>query len=271
MSISFDRAADFYDETRGYPPGVGERVGRALLEAAGATPEIRLLELGVGTGRIALPIIRAGYRYTGVDISPRMMSRLRAALAEIPGATERVTLVEGDATALPFADRSFDVVLAVHVFHLVSDRARAVAESVRVLARPGVVLAGEDDVADDDPSHEASAVWREILLGLGWPAPSTEEREEARSVVGEWQRLGGVVDRFVAVEEARPWTPARYVEGMERRLWSSTWAVPDDIYPEAVRRLHAWANRHYGAALHTPLPSRWRFVIACGRFPGPSG
>ena len=38
MSISFDRAADFYDETRGYPPDVQERIGKALLDAAGAKP-----------------------------------------------------------------------------------------------------------------------------------------------------------------------------------------------------------------------------------------
>src|SRR5438128_12662491 len=98
LSISFDRAADTYDQTRGYPPDVQERIGRALLDAAGATHQSRILEMGVGTGRIALPIIRAGYRYTGVDISPRMMEKLRAALRPIPGAEQRVTLVEGDIT-----------------------------------------------------------------------------------------------------------------------------------------------------------------------------
>src|SRR5437868_2756129 len=91
-AISFDRAADYYDATRGYPPAVQAQIGQALLDAAGATPETRILELGVGTGRIALPIIRAGYRYTGIDIAPRMLDKLRTALAEIPGADERVTL-----------------------------------------------------------------------------------------------------------------------------------------------------------------------------------
>src|ERR687885_57823 len=105
LSVSFDHAADIYDQTRGYPPDVQERIGHALLDAAGATHTPRILEMGVGTGRIALPIIRAGYRYTGVDISPRMLEKLRAALRTIPGAEQRVTLVEGDITALPFVDR----------------------------------------------------------------------------------------------------------------------------------------------------------------------
>src|SRR5438270_2060518 len=175
VSISFDRAADFYDETRGYPADVQERIGKALLDPPGATRESRILEMGVGTGRIALPIIRAGYRYTGVDISPRMLDRLRAALPTIAGAEQRVTLVEGDITALPFADRSFDVVLTVHVYHLVSDRARAIAEGVRVLARPGVMLNGRDDTGDGrDHGADAAcgATWRDALDSLGWHAPS---------------------------------------------------------------------------------------------------
>ncbi len=264
MPISFDRAAEYYDETRGYAPGVGERVGRALLEAAGATAASRILEMGVGTGRIALPIIRTGYSYTGIDISPLMLAKLRAALPEIPGAEGRVTLVAGDVTALPFADRSFDVVLTVHVYHLVDERARAIAEGVRVLARPGVILNGRDD-SSDEVHREVIAAWLDAQRALGW-TPDRDERDARQSVARDWERLGGAVDSFVGLEweELRP--PSRDLEMIERRLWSSTWAVPDEIYPEAARRLRAWAERRFGAELTTPVPRRRRFIIERARF-----
>src|SRR5437868_13070433 len=263
LSISFDRAADFYDETRGYPPDVQEHIGRALLDAAGATHKSRILELGVGTGRIALPIIGAGYRYTGVDISPRMLEKLRAALRAIPGAEQRVTLVEGDITALPFADRSFDVVLTVHVLHLVADRARAIDEGVRVLARPGVALNGRDDYADDTVGRDTDAAWRDILESLGWHAGGWGGRHAAAaaSPLDEWQRLGGEVDTVVAVEWETRRTPALDIEQLAQRAWSRTWSVPDHIYPEAIRRLRAWADHQYGDALDKPLPRRQRFII----------
>ncbi len=265
QAISFDRAADYYDATRGYPPAVQAQVGQALLDAADATPESRILELGVGTGRIALPIIRAGYHYTGIDVAPRMLDKLRAALAEIPGAAERVTLVEGDITELPFADRSFDVVITVHVYHLIADRARAIAEGVRVLDRPGVALNGRDDEVDP-PEREAAAAWREFVQELGWPMPSGEEHEAARRAGPEWARLGAIVDEVVAAERGDTRAPADFIRELESRQWSSTWAIPDEIFAAALPRLRAWAEQHYGERLETRVPFQRRFVIERGRF-----
>ena len=264
-AISFDRAADYYDATRGYPPAVQGQVGQALLAAAEATPETRILELGVGTGRIALPIIRAGYHYPGIDVAPRMLDKLRAALVGIPGAAERVTLVEGDITALPFADRSFDVVITVHVFHLIADRATAIAESVRVLDRPGIALNGRDDEVGM-PDGEATAAWLEFLRELGWPMPTEEEHEASRRAGPTWTRLGATVDEIVAAEREDPRAPVDFIKELESRQWSSTWAIPDDIFAAALQRLWAWAKQHYGERLETPVPFQRRFVVERGRF-----
>ncbi|WP_414520260.1 class I SAM-dependent DNA methyltransferase, partial [Synechococcus sp. H55.10] len=76
-SVCFDRAADFYDATRSFPPAVEEEIADAILAAVGATPETHFLEVGIGTGRIALPLIRRGCPYTGIDISERMLAVLR--------------------------------------------------------------------------------------------------------------------------------------------------------------------------------------------------
>lgn len=76
---------------------------RRISELAGPPPA-RLLELGVGTGRVALPLVEAGYAVTGVEASPAMAQVLR----EKPGG-ERVTLVEDDFGQTSFAG-PFDVV-----------------------------------------------------------------------------------------------------------------------------------------------------------------
>lgn len=264
-SVSFDRAAEFYDRTRGYPPGVAERVGRALLNAADAAPETRILELGVGTGRIALSIVRAGYAYTGIDLSPLMMAKLRAALREIPGAEERVTLIEGDVAQLPFADASFDVVITVHVLHLVADPRRVIAEEARVLARPGIALNGHDDTVDEGNIAPLRQSWRNILHDLGWEPPRQRAGEISALVHEEWQGMGATVDRLVGVEWEEHHSPAEEIEALEQRLWSATWPIPDDLHAEAIRRLRAWAQDFYGAALATPEPRRERFVIERAR------
>ena len=74
-SVAFDRAAGYYDESRGLCPEVQELVADRIEEAAG--PGARLLEVGVGTGRIALPLHRRGRRVVGVDLSLPMLERYR--------------------------------------------------------------------------------------------------------------------------------------------------------------------------------------------------
>src|SRR5262245_29942346 len=83
--VSFDRAAEYYDTTRGYAAGSAERIRDAIVAYIGAERDARFLELGVGTGRIALPFIRAGDHYTGVDISQAMLERLSGKLTGDPG------------------------------------------------------------------------------------------------------------------------------------------------------------------------------------------
>ena len=72
--MSFDRAADFYDTTRALPVDVHDRLTTMLLTELSARP--LCLEIGVGTGRIALPLVERGVSMIGVDIAPKMLRRL---------------------------------------------------------------------------------------------------------------------------------------------------------------------------------------------------
>jgi SAM-dependent methyltransferase len=69
------------------------------------TPAGNILEFGVGTGRLALPLAAAGHSVTGVDASPEMLKRLK----DHPGA-EKIRVLEDDFTLVD-AEEVFDVVL----------------------------------------------------------------------------------------------------------------------------------------------------------------
>lgn len=68
-SISFDRAADFYDATRALPRQVMQGLTAALLDEIRAADAKTVLEVGVGTGRIARPLLERGVHVCGVDIT----------------------------------------------------------------------------------------------------------------------------------------------------------------------------------------------------------
>ena len=90
-----------------------------------------VLDLGCGTGSIALLLAEAGHRVTGVDLAPRMIELARAKLA---AANLPATFLVGDA-AEP-SDRAVDVVLARHLVWTLPDPQAAVARWVSIV-RPG--------------------------------------------------------------------------------------------------------------------------------------
>ena len=80
-----------------------------------------VLELGVGTGRIAIPAAAMGFDITGIDLNRPMLERARAksAAAPLPGT---LTLVEADMAALNLTKRDFDmVIIPAHTLALVVD------------------------------------------------------------------------------------------------------------------------------------------------------
>lgn len=271
-SISFDRATGYYDATRGYPPGVAERVGEAIVAAAGATAATRFLELGIGTGRIAFPLIVRGYPYAGIDISEPMMAQLRAKLAAYAVAhpdqpPPQADLRVGDSTQLPYPDASFDVVLSVHVLHLIPNWRAALDEALRVLTPEGVYLNGNDDAVTLGSHQTVQRTWFAILKRLGYDTG-------ALSMAGyaTWNEIDQYLQaRRLATDVIRPvtWptseTPRQALEFITQRLWSRTWVIPDDIFTASAQQLTAEVTARYGDQIDTPEARERQFVLLRAR------
>jgi ubiquinone/menaquinone biosynthesis C-methylase UbiE len=266
QSLNFDRAAAAYDATRGYPPDVAEQIGAAIVEAASAQPDTRFLEVGIGTGRIALPIARRGYDYTGVDISEKMLDQLRAKAqmlqqeaARASAPPLRLHLVPADMTALPFPDASFDVVVAVHVFHLVSAWRQAVEEVLRVLRPGGLFLHCWDEYIGPE-AHPLQERWAQAVREVGGEVGMVGVPR--RSQVSDSLR-----ERGLTVEMLRTviWTtessPKDEFDYIARRIWSRTWLVSDEVFSASIRRLESWAIEHYGPRYTIPQPQSHQFII----------
>ncbi|MFN4142785.1 class I SAM-dependent methyltransferase [Aestuariivirga sp.] len=98
----------------------------------------RLIEVGVGTG-LALPHYGPQLRVTGIDLSPDMLARARERVSR-EGQSNVEALLEMDATAIDFADQSFDVATAMFVMTVVPDPVKVMRELARVTKPGGTVL-----------------------------------------------------------------------------------------------------------------------------------
>lgn len=219
-SLSFDRIAERYDDTRG-----GRRRGELFARALEPlfARRGRTLEIGVGTGIVAEPLARGGRVVVGIDLSPVMLQAGRARLGA------RVAV--GDALHLPFADASVDDVYSVWVLHLVSDVAAVLSEVARVL-RPGgrYVVVGTSrpqpgDLQDVDPIMERMRVQLQ-----GQARQDAEERVERLATDAGFR----VSDRtFVEVVfDSEP--PAQLIGLIEDRVYSMLWDLDEPTWARVV-------------------------------------
>ena len=115
----------------------------------------RTLELGCGTGRLLMPLARAGVTMVGIDRSPDMLTRAHERRRRLLRA-RRPGLVRGDIRSLPFASSSFGAVMAPYgLFQSLlreSDLAMLLGDVRRVLRKGG--LFGIDLVPDLPKWHE---------------------------------------------------------------------------------------------------------------------
>jgi arsenite methyltransferase len=116
----------------------------------------RVLDLGCGAGTdslVAAQMVGPEGRVRGIDMTPEMLAKARAAAAEM-GASN-VEFLESEAEHLPFRDESFDVVISNGVIDLIPDKEAVFSEIYRVLA-PG----GRMQIADVTIQNPVSAEGR---------------------------------------------------------------------------------------------------------------
>ena len=153
-SVSNDPGREFmfptgraWAEDLGYPAELLARVPETSCESfAGVAnpfslgvldPGEDVLDVGCGAGMdtlVAAQMVGADGYVTGIDMTPDMAAKARRSSAEMGLAN--VTIVDGSAEELPFADAGFDVVISNGVIDLIPDKEAVFSEIARVL-RPG--------------------------------------------------------------------------------------------------------------------------------------
>ena len=250
MSVSFDRAADYYDRTRAAPDAVMDLLIRSLTEAL---PQDELcLEIGVGTGRIALPLVEAGVNIVGVDISSEMLRKLTAKRLD---AWPQVMIA--DATRLPFAASTFGAGVASHVLHLIPQWRDAVAEITRVVRPGGVLAASRGSRLEGGWRDRVTRRFFDEAGNPPWP-PGMNGIEQLDAVMTD---LGAQPQPFPDLIAEETASIEDMLGAMNSGIWAACWSLDDATRRRAVNATREWARREFGdldVARPAPSGSVWR-------------
>lgn len=263
-SVNFDPAAKTYEATRGFPPGIDAEVAAAAAELIGSiAPGLKVLEIGVGTGRIARPLAAHGLPVIGVDLSAGMLAELRRLT---PPDAPAPLLTRGDATRLPIAPASCAAVIGVHIFHLIPEWRAALNEIGRILAPGGVLLTGHDWRDEAAPSVRMMQAWRAIVRERGYPTghPGADDFQVVQRHLAEH---GVTADERLVGNWVTRRSVAEMLAGFAQRTWSSTWKVPDEDFDTCLALLRAWAMREIGSIetiVEVPFRFRWQRYAPVG-------
>jgi SAM-dependent methyltransferase len=251
-SVSFDRAAEYYDRTRHTDEAsLGETLD--LLDDE-FRDRGRVLEIGVGTGALALPLAARGIPVTGIDLAFPMMRKL------LEKASDRwpVSLAQADATRLPFRDASFAGAYARWVLHLIPGWRSAVSELCRVLAPGGTVL-----VEPGGYRGLWNAVMARVLQEIGPAAgPVGFDSQNGFDLLDEAFAAASAGQRDLPEISLPPGSSlSEFFDEATGKVYSWTWRVPDDELRSGLDRVRAWAAEEYGdldAPFINDVPMAWR-------------
>jgi demethylmenaquinone methyltransferase/2-methoxy-6-polyprenyl-1,4-benzoquinol methylase len=167
--------------------GQDPRWRAALVAAVAARPGDRVLDVATGTGMVAAALVRRwGATVVGLDQSPQMLAAAARRIARDPQLAGAITLVEGEAERLPFADGEFDHLTFTYLLRYVDDPAATLRELARVVRPGGRIASLEFGMPAREPWR---ALWRAYAHG-GLPLLG-------RGVSPEWAQAGRFLARSI--------------------------------------------------------------------------
>ncbi len=211
--------------------GQDPRWRQALVDFIDARPGMRILDVATGTGMVAFAHAARGAEVIGLDQSEAMLSGARARLERSPELADRLTFVQGEAEALPYADGEFDALSFTYLLRYVDDRAATMRELARVVKPGGRIGMVEFGV----PSVPAlRTLWR-IHTRTGLPLIG---RAVSRDWLDVGRFLGPNIEQFHLEEPDLPalWGDAGISEAEQHDLSFGAGIVVTGVHDGAARR-----------------------------------
>jgi SAM-dependent methyltransferase len=252
--VDFSGNAGIYDRRHG--AAIPDEALERLWQVAGLLVTARVLDIGAGTGRVAIPLARLGCSVVAVEPAAGMLAQLRAKASD-----GRVRMVVAEGARLPFPAGSFDAVVIARLLYLTPDWRAILDETHRVLAAGGRLLhewgngqAGEEWVQIRD---EARRLFEQAGVSAPFHPGVRSEADVDHHVVG----LGFLAEGELDMGPGPAISLREFLRRLTEGELSYIWSVPEGIRSESLPKLTRWAEQTFDLERPLPIPREARWSI----------
>jgi SAM-dependent methyltransferase len=250
--VDFSANSRIYDRRHGAV--ISDELAGSL--AGRLRPGATVIDIGAGTGRVAVALAGRGLHVIATDPSLPMLQAMRRKSAEFP-----LAAVAADGPCLPFRSSSADAVVVARLLYLVADWPRLLHEVKFVLKRGGILFHewGNGDAAETwvQVREKAKSLCREAgAAALFHPGASSED--EVDSCLRD---LGLYRREQIDAGPGPAMTLDAFLDKIQSGEFSYLWNVPKDIQDGCLRDLRRWCEARFD--LHRPvsMPAALRWVV----------
>jgi ubiquinone/menaquinone biosynthesis C-methylase UbiE len=250
--VDFSPAAASYDGRHG---GLSIANASELANAAGIAAGAELLEVGAGTGRVAIPFAGLGFRVAAVEPADGMLQVLREKAGALP-----VTVLRGEGAKLPLGSAHFDAVLIARLLYVMPDWRDVLAEVRRVL-KPGAPFIHEwGNGTPDEEWLQMREKARALFEGAGVVDPFHPGARTEEKVIARLNELGFRETKVLTFEGDLRMTLQDFLDRIVTGQCSYTWNVPQPVKERTLPELTEWAEQRFDLAKEILLPREiiWR-------------
>ena len=252
--VDFSRNALVYDRRHGalLPDDDVDR----LLTAGGDQPGALVLDIGAGTGRVAIPLAAHGCSVVALEPARGMIDQLRAKGSEVT-----LSLVVGDGGRLPFAAGRFDLCVIARLLYLTENWREIIREAHRVLAMNGALLHEWGNGQDDEEWVQIREEARRLFELAGVRKPFHPGVRLEAELDTDLAAIGLVREAELAMGPGPNVSLGEFLKRLVEGELSYIWNVPQDVRATCIPQLADWAGKTFDLDQRVSIPKEMRWTV----------
>lgn len=252
--IDFSNNAQVYDRRHGSV--LAEDVVQRLAAAASIRSSTNVLDIGAGTGRVAIGLAELGCDVVALEPAPGMVETLRTKADGLP-----IRPIVGEGGHLPFSGGLFDVVVIARVLYLTADWRDILREAHRVLVGGGRLLHEWGNGQVDEEWVQIREKARALFEEAGAPSPFHPGVRSEREVDEHLKILGFVCSADLPIGPGPTLTLAEFLRRLIDGEFSYIWNVPKNVQEGCLPRLKDWSEQTFNLERPISMPKELCWTV----------